>query len=54
VYAYTNAEIHNGKDTGIHAYILWLEMKPVGQSALFLSGLKTTLFDRSWAGSTLE
>ena len=28
-----------------------LRLKPVVNSALFLSGLKTTLFDRGWAGS---
>jgi len=29
-------------------------LKPVGHSALFHSSLKTTLFDRSWAGSAPE
>ena len=29
-------------------------LTPVAHSALFLSGLKTTLFDRGWAGSTPE
>ena len=31
-----------------------LHLTPVGHSALFLSGLKTTMFDRSWAGSAPE
>jgi len=29
-------------------------LTPVAYSALFLSGLKTTLFDRGWAGSAPE
>src|SRR6218665_1581593 len=28
-----------------------LRLTPVGHSTLFLSGLKTTLFDQGWAGS---
>src|SRR6218665_2669749 len=31
-----------------------LRLTPVAHSALFLSGLKTTLFDRGWAGSAPE
>jgi len=31
-----------------------LRLTPVSHAALFLSGLKTTLFDRGWAGSTPE
>jgi len=31
-----------------------LRLTPVAHSALFLSGLKTTLFDRSWAASAPE
>src|SRR6218665_3701051 len=31
-----------------------LSLMPVGHSALFLSGLKTTLFDQGWAGSAPE
>ena len=31
-----------------------LLLTPVAHSALFLSGLKTTLFDRGWAGSAPE
>jgi len=31
-----------------------LRLTPVAHSALFLSGLKTTLFDRGWAGSVPE
>jgi len=31
-----------------------LRLKPMEQSALFISGLKTTLFDRGWAGSAPE
>src|SRR6218665_222595 len=31
-----------------------LRLTPVAHSALFLAGLKTTLFDRGWAGSTPE
>src|SRR6218665_2358439 len=31
-----------------------LRLTPVAPSALFLSGLKTTLFDRGWAGSAHE
>src|SRR6218665_2991070 len=31
-----------------------LRLTPVTHSALFLSGLKTTLFDRGWAGSAPE
>ena len=31
-----------------------LHLTPKGHSALFLSGLKTTLFDRGWAGSNPE
>src|SRR6218665_2018830 len=31
-----------------------LRLMPVAHSALFFSGLKTTLFDRGWAGSVPE
>src|SRR6218665_2306574 len=31
-----------------------LRLTPVAHSALFLSSLKTTLFDRGWAGSAPE
>ena len=31
-----------------------LRLTPVAHSSLFLSGLKTTLFDRGWAGSAPE
>jgi len=31
-----------------------LRLAPVAHSALFLSSLKTTLFDRGWAGSAPE
>ena len=31
-----------------------LRLTPVAHSALFLSGLKTTLFDRGWTGSAPE
>jgi len=31
-----------------------LRLTPVTHSALFLSSLKTTLFDRRWAGSASE
>src|SRR6218665_867957 len=31
-----------------------LRLTPVAHSALFLSGLKTTLFDQGWAGSAPE
>jgi len=31
-----------------------LRLMPVARSVLFLSGLKTTLFDRGWAGSAPE
>jgi len=31
-----------------------LRLTPVAHSALFISGLKTTLFDRGWAGSAPE
>ena len=31
-----------------------LRLMPVTHSALFLSSLKTTLFDRGWAGSASE
>src|SRR6218665_2043162 len=31
-----------------------LRLMPVAHSALFLSSLKTTLFDRGWAGSAPE
>src|SRR6218665_592916 len=33
---------------------LALHLTPVGHSALFLSGLNTTLFDRGWAGNAPE
>ena len=31
-----------------------LRLTPMAHSALFLSSLKTTLFDRGWAGGALE
>ena len=34
--------------------IVALRLTPVAHSALFLPSLKTTLFDRGWAGSAPE
>src|SRR6218665_2964704 len=40
--------------TARNGLLVALRLMPVAHSALFLSSLKTTLFDRGWAGIALE
>src|SRR6218665_1463542 len=40
--------------TAWNGLLVALRLTPVAHSPLFLSGLKTTLFDRGWAGSAPE
>jgi len=40
--------------TAWNGLLIALLLTPVDHSVLFLSGLKTTLFDRGWAGSAHE
>src|SRR6218665_921646 len=40
--------------TALNGLLVALHLTPVAHSALFLSSLKTTLFDHGWAGSVPE
>src|SRR6218665_2263784 len=43
-----------GWSDGLDGLPVALRLTPLAHSALFLSSLKTTLFDRGWAGSAPE